>query len=144
MKYVSLVLTFGFFLFVASTGVLAEDTGIVVTDLLPEDTPFEAAADVTVSITPSPVTKGNAVHVNATYAAQPCPLKATCIFVLPTSPPGLYKETMIFSRQYACDSTTSGVNFSFFVPEWIQIGGTGIALVIIDGLGFGFETVQIN
>jgi len=90
----------------------------------------------------SRIQRGNPVQVFAEH--EPVgPLKGTCILILPVNDP-IYKETMLELRQYTPPTgSVIGEYYYFYIPNWIQIEGTAVALVIVQDAGNGYATLTV-
>lgn len=85
------------------------------------------------------INKGNPVRVYASHGGVN-PFKGTCILVLPVNNP-IYKEIMLHRRE-----AQFGVGaewYYFYIPNWSQIGGTAIGIVIVDTIGTGSATLTV-
>lgn len=139
--FIMTLLIFGF-----NGSLLAQDDGIIGSELVLEEVPLQGTVGVTFhDISGNPITsikRGNPVQVSAYHDPVGPPLKATCILILPVNSPA-YKETALFSRSYTGGPVT-GEGFTFYIPGWIQIEGTAIAVVIVKDAGVGYAVLQVT
>ena len=140
--FIMTLLIFGF-----NGSLLAQDDGIIGPDELALEEFSLGAAAVQVEfqdMAGTPITtimRGNPVQVWGYHDTVGPPLKATCILLLPVNDP-IYKETALFTRSYT--GSAFGEGFTFYIPGWIQIEGTAIAVVIVKDAGVGYAVLQVT
>src|SRR5688572_3141262 len=99
------------------------------------------AAGVTVNV-PATIQRGNVVNVSASYAPLRVPLNASCILVLPVNSPA-YQEVLVYSRKFTAVGVTAH-GCPMYIPPLVQIQGTALVIVIVEGAGTGVATFNVT
>ena len=146
MKKLMSLLIMTFLIFGFNGSLLAQDDGIIGPDELALEEFSLGAAAVQVEFQDmagnkiTTIVRGNPVMVHALHDVVQ-PMKATCILLLPVNDP-IYKETALFTRSYT--NPAAGEYFPFYIPGWIQIEGTAIAVVIVKDAGLGLAFLKVT
>lgn len=145
MKRITSLLMVALLIFGFSGALFAQEDGIMGPELGLEEVPLQGAVDVEFTdLAGNPITtiqRGNPVRVEASHVLAGPPLQATCVLILPVNAPQ-YKEMALFSRTY--QGSAWGEEFYFYIPAWVQIEGTAIAVVVVQGAGAGFAILQVT
>jgi hypothetical protein len=87
------------------------------------------------------IRRGNNVQVYASHDPAGPPFVGTCYLLLPVNSSD-YREIEGFQRSY--QGTVYGELYQFYIPGWMQIEGTAIARVIVQGVGMGMATLEVT
>jgi hypothetical protein len=98
------------------------------------------SAAVTVTV-PATAFRGDVVTVSVTYPTVD-PTNVRCFLLLPVTDPTIYtQELKAYVRQ--SNQATAGASCPFYIPDFVQIEGTAITFVTVDGQGSDFATFEI-
>lgn len=138
--WISALLVFGF-----CGGLFAEEDGIITHPWELEGTLLERSVKVEFQdMAGNPIQsirRGNNVQVLASHEPVGPPFMGTCYLLLPVNSSD-YREIEGFQRTY--QGMVSGEYYQFYIPGWVQIEGTAIARVVVQGVGVGRATLEIT
>lgn len=140
MKKLMSLLIMTFLIFGFNGSLLAQDDGIMLEEFSLGAAAVQVEFQDMAGNKITTIQRGNPVMVKALHGTVQ-PMKATCLLLLPVNDP-IYKETALFTRSYT--NLAAGEYFPFYIPGWIQIEGTAIAVVIVQDAGLGLAFLKVT